>query len=44
MSAMKGVLLTSTPNRSGQTDPGSAKTYSKIEALRSQRAALRPAA
>ena len=44
MLAMNGVVFTSTPNRSGHTDFGSAMTYSKTEALRSQRAALRPAA
>ena len=44
MLARNGVVLTSTPKRSRHTDVGSPITYSKIEALRSQRAALRPAA
>ena len=44
MLARNGVVLMSTPNRSGQTWAGSAITYSKIDALRSQRAALSPAA
>jgi hypothetical protein len=44
MSPRKGVVLMSTPKRSGQTALGSAMTYSKMEALRSQRAALSPAA
>jgi hypothetical protein len=44
MLARNGVVLMSTPKRSGQTDIGSAMMNSKIEALRSQRAALRPAA
>ncbi len=42
--ARKGVVLMSTPKRSGHTDFGSAMTNSKMEALRSQRAALSPAA
>src|SRR5262249_39017867 len=44
MLARNGVVLMSTPNRSGQTDVGSAITYSKMLAFRSHRAALRPAA
>ena len=44
MLARNGVVLMSTPNRSGHTAFGSPITYSNIEALRSQRAALRPAA
>ena len=44
MLARNGVLLMSTPKRSGHTEAGSAITHSKMEALRSQRAALRPAA
>ena len=44
MLARNGVVLMSTPKRSGQTAFGSAMTYSKMLALRSQRAALRPAA
>src|SRR5215468_2896630 len=44
MSARNGVVLMSTPKRSGHTDFGSVITYSKILALRSQRAAFRPAA
>ena len=41
--ARNGVVLMSTPKRSGQTDLGSAMTNSKMLALRSQRAALSPA-
>src|SRR2546428_3938456 len=44
MFARKAVVLMSTPKRSGHTCVGSAMTNSKIEALRSQRAALSPAA
>ena len=44
MLARKGVVLMSTPKRSGHTDRGSFMTYSKMLAFRSQRAALRPAA
>ena len=40
----KSVVLTSTPKRSGQTMSGSAMTNSRMLALRSQRAALSPAA
>ena len=44
MLARNGVVLMSTPKRSGQTDLGSAMTNSKMLAFRSQRAALSPAA
>ena len=44
MSARNGVVLMSTPKRSGQTDLGSAMTNSKMLAFRSQRAAFKPAA
>ena len=44
MLARNGVVLMSTPKRSGQTDVGSVMTNSKMLALRSQRAAFRPAA
>ena len=44
MLARNGVVLMSTPKRSGHTDAGSVMTHSKIEALRSQRAAFSPAA
>ena len=43
MSPMNGVVLMSTPKRSGHTCFGSAITYSKIDAFRSHRAAFRPA-
>ena len=44
MFARNGVVLMSTPKRSGHTDCLSCITYSKIDAFRSQRAALSPAA
>ena len=44
MLARNGVVLMSTPKRSGHTDFGSAITNSKMLALRSQRAAFSPAA
>lgn len=44
MLAKKGVVLMSTPNRSGQTEYGSASTNSNKLAFKSQRAAFSPAA
>ena len=44
MLVMKSVVLMSTSNRSGQTCSGSDITYSRTDALKSQRAAFSPAA